>query len=117
MVRTIQNKMFWKLMLKRQTPDLNAINVNYEMFKNSVNVFETYFLGTKDFVGGTDLNISDLIATATLEQSVFIDFEKSQNLQNYLNRCSEVIPDYHEILTDLKASPKIIREIEAKLTK
>ena len=35
------------------------------------------------------------------------------NLQNYLNRCSEVIPDYHEILTDLKASPKIIREIEA----
>ena len=58
MVRTIQNKMFWKLMLKRQSPDINAINVNYEMFKKSVNEFETYFLGTKDFVGGADLNIS-----------------------------------------------------------
>ena len=58
MVRTIQNKMFWKLMLKRQSPDINAINVNYEMFKKSVNEFETYFLGTKDFVGGIDLNIS-----------------------------------------------------------
>ena len=66
MVRTIQNKMFWKLMLKRQSPDINAINVNYEMFKNSVNVFETYFLGTKDFVGGTDLNISGAQSFTTL---------------------------------------------------
>ena len=44
-----------------------------------------------------------------------VSMEKSPNLQNYLNRCSEVIPDYHQILTDLKASPKIIREIKAKL--
>ena len=61
------------------------------------------------FLGGNELNIADLIATATLEQSFLIDFERSSDLQNYLDRCSEVIPEYHEILNDLKAAPKRIR--------
>ena len=88
MVRTIQNKMFWKLMLKRQSPDINAINVNYEMFKKSVNEFETYFLGTKDFVGGTDLNISGAQSFITF---LMADFHKNLNKvilhHMYISRC------------------------------
>ena len=63
-------------MLKRQSPDINAINVNYEMFKKSVNEFETYFLGTKDFVGGTDLNISGAQSFTTF---LMADFLKNLN--------------------------------------
>ena len=108
-MRTFENKRLFKVKLKRQSPNIDVINVEYENFVKSVNQFEKYFLGTKDFLGGNDLNIADLIATATLEQSFLIDFERSPDLQNYLNRCSEVIPDYHEILSDLKAVPKRIK--------
>ena len=109
LMRTFENKRLFKVKLKRQSPNIDVINVEYENFEKSVNQFEKYFLGTKDFLGGNDLNIADLIATATLEQSFLIDFERSPDLQNYLNRCSEVIPEYHEILNDLKAAPKRIR--------
>ena len=78
-------------------------------------ILETYFLGKNDFLGGNDLNISDLIATATLEQSILTGYERSSAIQEYLNRCSEKIPQYHEILSDLKVAPDMVRQLEAKL--
>ena len=108
-MRTFENKRLFKLKLKRQSPNTDVINIENENFEKSIKQFEKYFLGTKDFLGGNELNIADLIATATLEQSFLIDFQRSSDLQNYLDRCSEVIPEYHEILNDLKAAPKRIR--------
>ena len=60
-MRTFENKRLFKLKLKRQSPNIDVINVEYENFENSVKQFEKYFLGTKDFLGGNDLNIGGKI--------------------------------------------------------
>ena len=75
---------------------------------------EKYFLKEKDFIGGHDLNICDLIASATLEQSMLAGYESSPAIREYLNRCGEKIPQYHEILKELKATPGLVKKLEAK---
>ena len=61
LMRTFENKRLFKLKLKRQSPNIDVINVEYENFEKSVKQFEKYFLGTKDFLGGNDLNIGGKI--------------------------------------------------------
>ena len=75
---------------------------------------EKYFLKEKDFIGGHDLNICDLIASATLEQSMLAGYESSPAIREYLNRCGEKIPQYHEILKELKETPGMVKKLEAK---
>ena len=115
LVATIRNKFFYKLLFKRETPDETLIRTNFDNFSNSMKSFESYFLKDKKFLGGNDLNIADLIATSTFEQSFLTGYKKSPIVEEYINRCSEVIPEYQEILKDLKAAPEIVQKLEAKM--
>ena len=68
LIRTIQAKVFYRLMFKRSEPDWNTINANLEKFQQAEKDLLSYYLGKNDFIGGKDLNICDLIATSTFEQ-------------------------------------------------
>ena len=68
LIRTIQNKTFYKVRLGLDEPDLKAIEENSTAFRNAENIFLNYYLGKKDFLGGNEINVCDLIATATFEQ-------------------------------------------------
>ena len=42
-------------------------------------------------------------------------YECNQNTSDYLSRCKETIPEYEEILTDLKKVPAILEIIHEKM--
>ena len=67
-MRAIQNKAFYKVFLKRQTPNIEAIEEHLAAFKKSEDLFLSNYLGNKDLMGGNDINVCDLIASATFEQ-------------------------------------------------
>ena len=67
-MRAIQNKAFYKVFLKRQTPNIEAIEEHLAAFKKSEDLFLSNYLGNKDLMGGNDVNVCDLIASATFEQ-------------------------------------------------
>ena len=68
MVRAIQNKVFYRLLFKKDVPDWNTINGALDNFQKAETNLHTYFMGKNDFIGGKELNICDLIATSTFEQ-------------------------------------------------
>ena len=74
LIRTIQAKVFYRMMFKRTEPDWNIINANLEKFQQAEKDLLSYYLGKNDFIGGKDLNICDLIATSTFEQVRFLTF-------------------------------------------
>ena len=67
-MRYIQNKAFYKVFLKRQEPNIAAIEEHMAAFKKSEEQFISNYLGNKDLLGGNDINVCDLIASATFEQ-------------------------------------------------
>ena len=67
-MRFIQNKAFYKVFLKRETPNLEAIEEHMSAFRRSEEQFLDHYLGNKDLLGGNDINVCDLIASATFEQ-------------------------------------------------
>ena len=74
-MRAIQNKAFYKVFLKRQTPNIEAIEEHLAAFKKSEDLFLSNYLGNKDLVGGNDINVCDLIASATFEQVNILTLE------------------------------------------
>jgi hypothetical protein len=68
MVRTIQNKLFYKGIFRRDSPDEDLIKTNLATFKRAENYFSTYFLGNKDFLGDKSVNLADIVACCTFEQ-------------------------------------------------
>ena len=67
-MRYIQNKAFYKVFLKREEPNIEAIEEHLAAFKKSEEQFISNYLGNKDVLGGNDINVCDLIASATFEQ-------------------------------------------------
>ena len=84
-MRAIQNKAFYKVFLKRQTPNIEAIEEHLAAFKKSEDLFLSNYLGNKDLMGGNDINVCDLIASATFEQV---------NILNTYQKLSFVILSY-----------------------
>ena len=68
LIRTIQNKVFWKVKLGLDEPNMKAIEENSAAFRNAENFFLSQYLMKNDFVGGSGVNVCDLIASATFEQ-------------------------------------------------
>ena len=91
-MRAIQNKAFYKVFLKRQTPNIEAIEEHLAAFKKSEDLFLSNYLGNKDLMGGNDINVCDLIASATFEQV---------NILNTYRKLSFVILSYKRTTKDL----------------
>jgi len=115
LMRFIQNKAFYKVFLKRETPNLEAIEEHMSAFRRSEEQFLEHYLGNKDLLGGSDINVCDLIASATFEQARLVDYEYNPRTKEYLSNCREKIEGYDEILTDLKQVPAVLEIIHAKL--
>merc|ERR1719219_985632 len=115
LMRAIQNKAFYRVFLKRQTPNLEAIEEHIAAFKKSEQQFLSNYLGNKDLIGGKDINVCDLIASATFEQAGMIDYDHNSRTKEYLSNCREKIEGYDEILTDMKQVPAILEIIHAKM--
>ena len=95
-MRAIQNKAFYKVFLKRQTPNIEAIEEHLAAFKRSEDLFLSNYLGNKDLMGGNDINVCDLIASATFEQvyTIYIEHLSRDHL-----KLSSVVPSYKRMTT------------------
>ena len=125
MVRAIQNKAFFKALLKLEEPKTQVIEESLKSFKKSEEIFTNYYLKDQKFLGGNQINVCDLIASSTFEQvnyeklkknslisnffqAILCDFDYDSKTKNYLERCRNEIEDYDEILTDLKKLKQIL---------
>jgi glutathione S-transferase len=115
LMRAIQNKAFYKVFLKRQTPNIEAIEEHLAAFKKSEDLFLSNYLGNKDLMGGNDINVCDLIASATFEQAMLCEYDYNPRTKEYLSNCKEKIQGYEEILTDLKQVPSLLQKIHEKM--
>jgi glutathione S-transferase len=96
----VQNKLMWKLMLRKSEPDVKRVKEVTKLHTTNKKTFNSYFLAGKPFVGGETASIADLLVAVTLEQSTVAGSDNSAE-EGFISRVKHEFKEYDAVHEDV----------------
>ena len=73
------------MLLKQYSPDQEVVEQCWKTHKDHKQIIQEYFIGEKQFIGGDDVSVADLMLVATLQQTALTGCHHG-DFQDYISR-------------------------------